>query len=232
VYRNLIRAHRRAYEIIKRIEPSVQVGIAMNMSNDQPKRSRHPLIWISTLVAHAASYGWNRWFLNRIKKQLDFIGINYYLTNYYQGFIQHNPTTPVNDLGWYMEPEGILPVLVQTYAHYKKPIIITENGVADVKDRYRKWWIEQTLVAIQRALSQGVDVRGYMHWSLLDNFEWAYGWWPKFGLVEVNREDDMERTVRPSAKWFANYLIKLERFQEAREKAHGRYDDDEAGTKR
>jgi len=232
VYRNLVRAHRRGYEIIKRVEPSVQVGIAMNMSNDQPKRSRHPLIWLSMLVAHAVSYGWNRWFLNRIKKQLDFIGINYYLTNYYQGFILHNPTTPVNDLGWYMEPEGILPVLVQTYAHYKKPIIITENGVADAKDRYRKWWMEQTLVAIQRALSQGVDVRGYMHWSLLDNFEWAYGWWPKFGLVEVDREDNMKRTIRPSAKWLANYLVKLERFQEARAKAHGRYDEGEAEPKR
>jgi beta-glucosidase len=227
VYRNLALAHRRAYDVFKRIEPSVQIGIAMNMSNDQPKRSKYPLILISTIVAHAASYGWNRWFLNRIKKQLDFIGVNYYNTNYYQGFTLQNPTTPVNDLGWYMEPEGILPVLVHTYAHYKLPIIITENGVADKNDRYRRWWIEQTLVAIQRAISQGVEIRGYLHWSLLDNFEWTYGWWPKFGLVAVDREDNMKRTIRPSAKWFANYLIKLERFQDARDKAHGRYENGE-----
>jgi beta-glucosidase len=221
VYRNLVRAHRRAYAAIKQIEPSVRVGVAMNMANNQSKRGRNPF---SPFVAHAANYGWNRWFLNRTKKQSDFIGINFYNTNYYQGFSQRNPTTPVNDLGWYMEPEGILPLLTQTYAHYKKPIIITENGVADAKDRYRRWWIEQTLVAIQKALSQGVDVRGYLHWSLLDNFEWAYGWWPKFGLVAVDQEHNMKRTVRPSALWFAKYLEKLERFQEAQAKAHGRYD--------
>lgn len=222
VYRNLVRAHRRAYAVIKQVEPAVRVGIAMNMANNQSKRGRNPL---SPLVAHMANYGWNRWFLNRIKKQTDFIGINFYNTNYYQGFSMHNPTTPVNDLGWYMEPEGILPVLVQTYAHYKKPIIITESGVADAKDRYRRWWIEQTLVAIQRALSQGVDVRGYLHWSLLDNFEWAFGWWPKFGLVTVDREDNMRRTIRPSALWFGKYLEKLERFQKLQAKAHGRYKD-------
>jgi beta-glucosidase len=59
------------------------------------------------------------------------------------------------------------------------------------------------VVAMERALSEGVDLRGYFHWSLLDNFEWAYGWWPKFGLVEVDREHGMERKIRPSAKWFA-----------------------------
>lgn len=213
VYRNLARAHRRAYAILKQVEPAMQIGVAMAMSNNQPRRSRNPL---SPITAAAANYGWNRWFLNRIRRQQDFIGVNYYFTNYFQGFAQNNPTTPVNDLGWYMEPDGIFPLLMQTHAHYKKPIIITENGLADANDRYRRWWIEQTLVAMQRALSQGVDVRGYLHWSLLDNFEWAYGWWPKFGLVAVDREHNMKRTPRPSAKWFANYLTRLEKFQERR----------------
>ena len=213
VYRNLVRAHRRASAIIKRLEPAMQVGVALHMSNNQSKRSRNPL---SPLVVAGVSYGWNRWFINRIKKQLDFIGVNYYHTNYFQGFAQHNPTTPLNDLGWYMEPDGIFPLLMQTHAHYKKPIIICENGVADANDRYRRWWIEQTLVAMQRALSQGVQLRGYLHWSLLDNFEWKYGWWPKFGLVAVDREHNMKRTIRPSAKWFANYLAKLDRFHRNR----------------
>lgn len=213
VYRNLARAHRKAYATFKRIEPSAQIGIALNMSNNRPKHSRNP---ISPIAAYAANYAWNRWFLNRIKKQQDFIGVNYYFTNYYHGFSQQNPTTPVDDVGMYMEPEGILPVLTQTYAHYKKPIIITENGLADANDRYRRWWIEQTMIAVQRAISQGVQVRGYLHWSLLDNFEWASGWWPKFGLVAVDRGHNMKRTPRPSARWFANYLAKLEQFQKRR----------------
>ena len=84
-----------------------------------------------------------------------------------------------------------------------------ENGVADESDEYRRWWLEQTIVAMQRALSEGVDVRGYLHWSLLDNFEWKYGWWPKFGLVEVDRKNGMQRTIRPSAKWFAKRIIEI-----------------------
>jgi beta-glucosidase len=217
VYWHLVQAHKRAYKIIKKLEPAVQVGVAMNMRNEQSAGSRNPL---SPLVAYFAAYGWNRWFLNRIKKQQDFIGLNYYTTDYFNGFVPRNPKTPINDLGWYMEPEGLLPLLVQTYSRYKKPIIITENGLADANDRYRKWWITQTLVAMQRALSQGVDLRGYLHWSLLDNFEWSHGWWPKFGLVAVDREHDMKRTVRPSAKWFASYLGKLDRFQVVKAKAH------------
>ena len=209
-YWNLLKAHRKAYDVLKEVAPALQVGTAMAMSNNQPKHSRNPF---NVLIAHSASYVWNWWFLYRSRKQQDFIGINYYFTDYYQGFSRQNPTTPLSDMGWYMEPEGLLPVLTQTYARFKKPLIITENGLADGKDAYRKWWIEQTLVAMQRAMSQGVDLRGYLHWSLLDNFEWESGWWPKFGLVAVDRKQGMRRVVRPSAKWFGSYLERLEALQ-------------------
>ena len=105
-----------------------------------------------------------------------------------------------------MEPEGLYPLLLRTWARYKKPIFITENGLADETDEYRRWWIEESLVAMEKAISEGVDLRGYFHWSLLDNFEWSFGWWPKFGLVKVDREHDMKRTIRPSARWFAKWL--------------------------
>ena len=110
-----------------------------------------------------------------------------------------------------MEPEGLYPLLVRVWAHYKTPIIITENGVADSTDQYRQWWIEETIVAMERAMSEGVDVRGYFHWSLLDNFEWKFGWWPKFGLVHVDREHGMKRTIRPSAIWYARKIKSLKR---------------------
>lgn len=105
-----------------------------------------------------------------------------------------------------MEPEGLYPLLLRTWAHYKKPIIVTENGVADAEDQYRQWWLEETVVAMEKALSEGVQLIGYFHWSLLDNFEWAYGWWPKFGLVEVDRKNGMKRNVRPSARWYAKTI--------------------------
>lgn len=207
VYRNLAQAHRRAYDILKARNSTLQIGVAAQLANIQAKRPHNIIDSITTKVMR---YGWNWWFLNRIRRHQDFVGINYYFTDYYQGFGKNrNPKVPVQDLGWYMEPEGLYPLLLRTWARYRKPIIITENGVADRNDDYRQWWIEQSVIAMQRAMSEGVDVRGYMHWSLLDNFEWKYGWWPKFGLIAVDRQNGMKRTPRPSAIWYARYLSEL-----------------------
>lgn len=206
VYYNLATAHRRAYKILKAHKKHLQIGLAAQLANIQAKRPHNFFDQFSTKWMR---YFWNWWFLKRVRKYQDFVGINYYFTDYYTGMIKRqNPKLPVNDLGWYMEPEGLYPLIERAWVRFKKPIIITENGVADMSDRYRRWWIEETIVAMERALSEGVDLRGYFHWSLLDNFEWAYGWWPKFGLVEVDRKT-MKRTVRPSAKWFAARIKEL-----------------------
>ncbi len=207
VYGNLVKAHKRAYRILKRHHPEMQVGIATQLANIQAKR---PHNFFDAMTTKLMRYGWNWWFLRRIRLQQDFIGFNYYFTDYYAGlFKRQNPKTPLSDMGWYMEPEGLYPLLIRAWAHYKKPIIITENGVADSADEYRRWWIEESIVAMQRALSEGVKIKGYFYWSLLDNFEWSDGWWPKFGLVAVDREHGMKRTIRPSAKWFAEHIKKL-----------------------
>jgi beta-glucosidase len=207
VYWHLTRSHKRAYKILKKYNPKVQVGIAGQLANIQAKRPHNLFDEIST---KSMRYVWNWWFLRRIRHQQDFIGVNYYFTDYYTGLFQRrNPKVPLNDLGWYMEPEGLYPLLTRVWARFKKPIIITETGLADENDEYRVWWIQETIVAMQRAMSEGVDLRGYYYWSLLDNFEWAYGWWPKFGLVSVDRQHGMKRAVRPSAKWFAAVIEKL-----------------------
>lgn len=204
VYLNLTRAHKKAYKILKKRKPMLQIGIAQQMANIQAKHPHNIFDQASTKIMR---YFWNWWFSNRILSQQDFVGINYYFSDYYTGlFGRHNPKVPVSDVGWYMEPEGLYPLLLRAWAHYKRPLYITENGLADEQDEYRRWWIEETIVAMQRALSEGVDLRGYLHWSLLDNFEWKYGWWPKYGLVAVDREHGMKRTIRPSAKWLANRI--------------------------
>lgn len=216
VYYNLVLAHRRSYKILKRANRKLQIGVAAQLANIQAKRPQNIMDMLATRWMR---YLWNWWFLNRIKKQQDFVGFNYYFTDYYQfsrlkeirhkGLIYRvNPEVPKNDLGWYMEPEGLHPLLVRVWAHYKKPIMVTENGLADQDDEQRQWWLEETIVAMERALSEGVNVIGYQHWSLLDNFEWAYGWWPKFGLVEVDRKT-MKRKVRPSAKYLAERIEEL-----------------------
>lgn len=208
VYGNLVRAHKRAYKILKTKKPGLKIGIAQQLANIQAKR---PHNFFDELSTKWMRYFWNWSFLKRIKNQQDFIGFNYYFSDYYTGLAKRqNPKVPVSDLGWYMEPEGLYPLLLRVWARFKKPIFITENGVADANDEYRRWWLEETMIAMERAISEGVDLRGYFHWSLLDNFEWAYGWWPKFGLVEVDREHGMKRTIRPSAKWWADELKKLQ----------------------
>jgi len=201
---HLVRAHRQAYKILKNHRRDLQIGIAQQLANIQAKRAHNIFDEISTKWMR---YFWNWWFYRRIRNQQDFIGFNYYFTDYYTGLIKRqNPHVPLNDLGWYMEPEGLYPLLLRVWARYKKPIIITENGVADGQDQFRQWWIEETIIAMAKAMSEGVEIRGYFHWSLLDNFEWAYGWWPKFGLIEVDREHGMKRTIRPSAEWFADKI--------------------------
>jgi beta-glucosidase len=214
VYYNLAVSHRRIYKILKKANPKLQIGVAAQLANIQSKRPQNLL---DLTVTHIMRYSWNWWFLNRIKRYQDYVGFNYYFTDYYQLggkkkqpglFARVNPNAPKNDLGWYMEPEGIYPLLVRVWAHYKKPIMITENGLADKDDAHRKWWIEETIVAMERALSEDVKVIGYLHWSLLDNFEWAYGYWPEFGLIHVDRKT-MERTIRPSARYYAEKIKEL-----------------------
>jgi beta-glucosidase len=207
VYWNLARAHRNAYKILKTQKPSAQVGMAAILANIQAK---HPHNFFDQMSTKIMRYIWNWWFLKRIKRHMDFVGMNYYFSDYYTGIgKRENPKVPVSDLGWYAEPEGLYPIMLRTWSRFKKPIFITESGIADEDDQYRHWWIEENIVAMERALSEGVDIRGYFYWSLLDNFEWSYGWWPKFGLVSVDRERNMKRTIRPSAKWFADWLSKL-----------------------
>ncbi len=204
---NLVRAHRRSYRILKNKNHQLQIGVASQLANIQAKRPRNIFDEFSVKIMR---YVWNWWFLNRIRNRQDFVGINYYFSDYYTEFFKReNPKVPLNDVGWYMEPEGLYPLLLRVWAHYKKPIIITENGVADSRDQYRRWWLEETIIAMERAISEDVDLKGYLHWSLLDNFEWKTGWWPKFGLVEVDREHGMKRTIRPSAEWLAGHIKDL-----------------------
>jgi beta-glucosidase len=215
VYYNLTLAHKAAYKVLKAANPKLQIGVAAQLANIQAKRPQNLLDLTATRWMR---YFWNWWFLNRIRKYQDYVGFNYYFTDYYQFrdyknskttelFHRANPNQPKSDLGWYMEPEGIYPLLVRVWAHYKKPIMITENGLADKDDANRRWWIEETIVAMERAISEDVEMIGYLHWSLLDNFEWAYGWWPEFGLIHVDRKS-MKRTPRPSALYYAEQIKK------------------------
>ena len=114
-------------------------------------------------------------------------------------------------MNWEIYPKGIYYVL-KNLSRYKKPLYIIENGLADAQDKYRAKFVIDHLKWIHKAISEGIDVRGYFHWSLLDNFEWAYGFWPRFGLVEIDYSakggsasggKTLERKPRPSSWIYA-----------------------------
>lgn len=100
-------------------------------------------------------------------------------------------------MGWELYPESLYRVLMDL-KKYKKPIFVTENGLADARDIMRTEFIRSSLHSVLRAIDSGVDVRGYLYWSLLDNFEWDKGFWPRFGLIEIDYKT-LKRTVRQSA---------------------------------
>jgi len=201
---NLTHAHNRVAKMIHKKSRKYKVSIANHSIFIYPGDNA----WLSRATAHIMQYFEDDYLLKKVVKQCDFIGLNYYQSMRVYGYRVHNPETPLSDLNWVMVPHDIEFVLERLYRKYKLPIIVTENGVADGTDEYRQWWIKETIIAMQSAIKRGVDLQGYIHWSLIDNNEWAYGKWPRFGLAAVDYKTG-KRTLRPSALWFGKVLKKI-----------------------
>ena len=203
ILRRLIESYKKSYEIIHKISPNSQVGIA-----------KHYSYFKGILSLFYNNYYWNYKFLDAIKNYQDFIGLNFYQSYSIKGYLKDSPKS-VSDLGWGIYPKGIYHALKYLKNRYNKPIYITENGIADAEDKKRAKFIIDYLIWTYKAIEEGVDVRGYFYWSLLDNYEWARydkGFGPRFGLVEVDYKT-LERKPRPSSKIYAeickNNAIKI-----------------------
>lgn len=142
-------------------------------------------------------------------KILDFFGVNYY-----SGDLIKFPFKTLcrrelkkNKLGWDIYPEGFYRVLMQVWNRYKLPIYVTENGTCDEEDELRTDYIREHVKAMHRAIEDGADVRGYFHWSTLDNFELVEGTSVRFGLVHVDHESpERTRTIKESGKYYADII--------------------------
>jgi len=204
VVNNLAYAHNKASKAIHQINRRYKVTISQHCMYFYPGDTA----WLSRVSAHVMQYLQDDYFIKKVIKQCDVLGVNFYFSNRVHGYRIHNPEERVSDVGWDLSPSHIQYVLERLYQKYRVPLIVTEAGLADAEDTHRKWVISQHLIGIQKALNQGVDVQGYLHWSLLDNFEWAFGKWPRYGLVHVDYKTK-KRTLRPSAIWFGIILGKL-----------------------
>jgi beta-glucosidase len=133
----------------------------------------------------------------------DWLGVQYYRKNWVDPasptlFAVPPAGTQLTQMGWAVHPDGLRAMLHRA-ARTGLPIYVTENGIATEDDAERVDYIESHLRAVAQARDEGVDVRGYIHWSAFDNFEWSEGYGPKFGLISVDRSSGFTRTPKPSA---------------------------------
>lgn len=137
----------------------------------------------------------------------DWLGVQYYRKQWVDPaspthFAAPPAGTQLTQMGWAVHPDGLREMLHRA-AQTGLPLYVTENGIATEDDRERIEYLESHLRAVARARSEGVDVRGYLHWSAFDNFEWAEGYQPKFGMIGVDRANGFRRAPKPSARAFA-----------------------------
>ncbi|HEV7673731.1 MAG TPA: family 1 glycosylhydrolase [Candidatus Angelobacter sp.] len=239
VTRNLCLAHAAAYRVIHSLQTDANVGWAQHYVVFKPRRTDSAMDrWLCGFIqrrfndnfAEGIQSGRAPFPLNKfgqtmpdIQGTCDFVGINYY-SRLRVGFDARSPKTlfvqisvpphkPQGDSGIevpYGEvyPEGLRQA-VEHFAGFKKPIYILENGVPDREDRIRPWAIESIISQMHDLLAEGIDLRGYFHWTLADNFEWNEGWHLRFGLYELDPATQI-RKPRASAQVYEQ-LIKQSR---------------------
>src|SRR5262249_3981413 len=130
----------------------------------------------------------------------DFVGVQTYTRQRFgaQGALGPEPGIELTQMGYEFWPDALEATIRYAAERARVPVIVTENGLATDDDARRITYIDAALAGVARCLRDGIDVRGYFYWSLLDNFEWIFGYQPKFGLIAVDRDTQL-RTLKPSA---------------------------------
>jgi len=190
-----------AADIIHTLNPAAKVITIQNMiAWERPW-------WDITGYMMDLGHEYNYSHLDLVAKKADWIGFNYYYKLKVSPFPNPRKT----------HPEGMEVLIAELSARYKKPVIIMENGIADHGDEERQAYLTSHLAALERARKAGHDIRGYFYWSLIDNFEWAYGYSEKFGLYSLGSRRD-QLIPKKSAELFAEAIRKDRTQQDASQK--------------
>ena len=196
VMKHMAEAHNEAYRAVKSVVPQAQVSVVKHVivfdANGNP---------LNKLKAAIANYLWTGVFMNRTKRYMDIVGLNYYFYTQFGDRREWKKT----DMDWNFAPEKIYDALRMLSA-YGLPVFVSEAGLADHDDSDRAEYITKQVEATVRAVADGIDVRGHLYWSLMDNYEWALGFEKQFGLIKIHYDEDLRREIRPSA-WIYKTLI-------------------------
>jgi beta-glucosidase len=233
--KNLIIAHLKSYKLIHEMRTKsgykdTRVGFAHHLAYFEAEKNNWFNKFSRNLIDHSFHHMFTKGFVEgKLTFPLgfgypegkglfcDFIGVNYYSRHIVkQSF---NPAMlfgevvaddslieeQLNDLGWEIYPDGLYKMIKPIYEEYELPIYITENGIPDEHDVKREKFIIDHLLQVKKLIDDGIGVERYYHWSLLDNLEWNDGYYPRFGLIEVNY-DTYERKIRPSGHVYAKII--------------------------
>ena len=233
VLKNLLEAHVQVYRLLKKMENGsrVKIGLVKNINQFDPWRRWHLLDW---LISNTANHFFNdstiyflrtgifkicipglAWIHHKnidAINSTDFFGLNYYSHNHLkiqfslkEPFTMQYPDRDIlTDMPYTIYGEGLYRA-IQSVSTLDVPIIITENGIADAEDDRRELYIKRYIYAMSKAIKDGFDIKGYFYWSLMDNFEWAFGYDMKFGLYFVDY-NTQERLLREGSKVFIKII--------------------------
>ncbi len=214
VTRNFVAAHQGALEVFKEHARDAKVGITLSVTDFQAAdaesqelrdRVHHRMVQVyydalRTGVVKGPSIEEE---IPGLAGASDFVGVQYYSRAVLREgrMVPPPPGAETTQMGYEVVPESFGPVL-KNAMDAGVPIYVTENGIGTDDDRQRVRYLSTHLGAVKQAIDEGADVRGYIHWCAIDNFEWTFGFARTFGLIACDR-DTFERTPKPSADYFA-----------------------------
>jgi beta-glucosidase len=203
---NFVDAHRRAVQAIRAAAPGVPVGLTLSMQEWTPVGDTDDDLAAARAQIDSGRGSMEDVFLAATDGD-DFVGVQTYSRSRWGRGGMLGPEAGVAQLvmGYEYWPQALEATIRRAWevTGGRVPIVVTENGIGTDDDDQRIRYTRTALEGVLACLASGIDVRGYTYWSLLDNFEWAFGYGPRFGLVDVDRTT-FTRTPKPSAAWFGS----------------------------